>query len=116
MGQLKYKGYTGSVEFSDEDNCLFGKVQGLHGTLISYEGTTIDEIRSDFEGAINDYLASCKSRGISPAKPYSGKILLRMPSDLHGRVAAAAMSAGTTINDFINNALANEMAHKTVIG
>ena len=31
MGQLKYKGYTGSVEFSDEDNCLFGKVQGLHG-------------------------------------------------------------------------------------
>lgn len=116
MGQLKYKGYTGSVEFSDEDNCLFGKVQGLHGTLISYEGTTINEIRSDFESAIDEYLASCESRGIAPAKPYSGKLVLRMPSELHGRVAAAAMAADTTINDFINMALSNEMEHNAVIG
>ena len=29
MGFLRYKGYDGSVEFSAEDNCLFGKVQGL---------------------------------------------------------------------------------------
>ena len=56
MGTLKYKGYTGSVEYSDEDKCLFGKVQGLHGTLISYEGTTIEEITNDFQGAIDDYL------------------------------------------------------------
>lgn len=116
MGQLKYKGYTGSVEFSEEDNCLFGKVQGLHGTLISYEGTTIDEIRADFESAIDEYLASCERRGVAPAKPYSGRLVLRMPSELHGRVAAAAMSAGTTINDFINNALSKEIAHKTIIG
>lgn len=58
MGYLKYKGYTGSVDFSDEDNCLFGKVQGLNGTLISYEGMTVEEIRKDFEGAIDDYLES----------------------------------------------------------
>lgn len=116
MGQLKYKGYTGSVEYSEEDNCLFGKVQGLSGTLISYEGTTIDEIRSDFEGAVDDYLASCEQRGISPAKPYSGKLVLRMPSELHGRVAAAAAAAGTTINEFINKAISNEMKHSTVAG
>ena len=45
------------------------------------------------------------------AKPYSGKLVLRMPSELHGRVAAAASAAGTTINDFINNAVSNEVAH-----
>lgn len=111
MGLLKYKGYTGSVEYSDEDKCLFGKVQGLHGTLISYEGTTIEEITEDFQGAIDDYLVSCEERGIAPAKPYSGKLVLRMPSELHGRVAAAAAAAGTTINDFINNAVSNEVAH-----
>lgn len=116
MGQLKHKGYTGSVEFSDEDNCTFGKVQGLHGTLISYEDTTINKLRSDFESAIDEYLANCESRGIAPAKPYSGKLVLRMPSELHGRVAAAAMAAGTTINDFINTALSNEMERNTVIG
>lgn len=111
MGLLKYKGYTGSVEYSDEDKCLFGKVQGLHGTLISYEGTTIEGITEDFQGAIDDYLVSCEERGIAPAKPYSGKLVLRMPSELHGRVAAAASAAGTTINDFINNAVSNEVAH-----
>lgn len=114
MGQLKYKGYTGSVEFSEEDNCLFGKVQGLHGTLISYEGSTIDEIRADFEGAVDDYLISCEERGVAPAKPYSGKLVLRMPSELHGLVASAAVSAGTTINDFINRAVSKEIAHSAM--
>lgn len=111
MGFMKYKGYTGSVEFSDEDNCLFGKVQGLHGTLISYEGMTIDEIRKDFEGAIDDYLASCHERDIKPVKPYSGRFVVRMTSDLHGRLAALADATGTTINDIINSAVKKEVEH-----
>lgn len=105
MGYMKYKGYTGSVEYSPEDGCLFGKVQGLHGTLISYEGESVEEIRQDFEGAVDDYLISCEERGIVPAKPYSGKLNLRMSSDLHAAIAMAASSAGTTINDFINRSM-----------
>lgn len=111
MGKLRYKGYTGSVEFSEEDNCLFGKVQGLRGTLISYEGLTIEEIREDFEGAVDDYIASCEARGIEPAKPCSGRLVLRMPSELHGLVAEAASVAGTTINEYINRAVSNEIGH-----
>lgn len=111
MGQLKYKGYIGSVEYSDEDQCLYGKVQGLHGTLISYEGTTVDEIKADFEGAIDDYLASCQARSVAPAKPFSGRLVLRMPSDLHERVAAMAAATGSTINDIINRAISREIEH-----
>lgn len=111
MGYLKYKGYTGSVEFSEEDNCLFGKVQGLHGTLISYEGTTIDEIREDFQDAVDVYLESCRERGIAPAKPYSGKFVVRMASDLHSRVAALAEATGSTINEIINKAVKKELDH-----
>ncbi len=106
---LKYKGYVGSVEFSPEDNCLFGKVQGLKGTLISYEGTSVDEIRKDFEDAVDAYLESCHRRGIQPAKPYSGRLVLRMSSALHSEIAAAAANAGTTINEFINSALMREV-------
>lgn len=109
MGLLKYKGYTGSVEYSNEDNCLFGKVQGLKGTLISYEGSTVEEIKKDFENAVDFYLESCRERGVEPARPYSGRLVLRMSSDLHGRIAAAASAAGTTINDFINVALSKEL-------
>ena len=109
MVQLKYKGYAGSVEYNEEDNCLFGKVLGLKKDCITYEGETISELKSDFEGAIDDYLASCKDRGVEPSKPYSGKLVLRMPSDLHGMVATAAANAGTTINEFINRAVTKEL-------
>lgn len=105
MGYMRYKGYTGSVEYSPEDDCLFGKVQGLHGTLISYEGESVEEIRKDFEGAIDDYLLSCEERAIVPVKPYSGKLNLRMSSELHAAIAQAAAAAGTTINDFINRSM-----------
>ena len=47
MDYLEYKGYKGSVEYSKDDNCLFGKVQGLSKELITYEGQTLDELRKD---------------------------------------------------------------------
>lgn len=109
MGVLKYKGYTGSVEYSDEDKCLFGKVQGLRKDCISYEGVTVTELQEDFETAVDAYLDSCSQRGIEPAKPFSGRLLLRMSSDLHGRVAEAAANMGTTINDFINTAISDKL-------
>lgn len=104
MDYLEYKGYKGSVEYRKEDNCLCGKVQGMgNRALILYEGTTIDELRKDFED------------GIEPVKPFSGKLNLRMSSDLHARVAAFAASKGITINDFINRAIANELEHECTI-
>jgi len=111
MDFLEYKGYKGSVEYSKEDNCLFGKVQGLSEDLIVYEGQTLDELRKDFEDGVDSYLEGCLADGIEPAKPYSGRLNLRMPSELHSRVAAAVMASGTTINDFINRAIRHELKH-----
>ena len=99
MDYLEYKGYKGSVEYSKEDNCLFGKVQGLSKDLIAYEGQTLDELRNDFEAGIDSYLEGC----------YSGKLNLRMSSELHSRIAAFVANTGTTINDFINRAIKNEL-------
>ena len=50
MDYLEYKGYKGSVEYSREDNCLVGKVQGMGKDLISYEGQTLDELRQGLRG------------------------------------------------------------------
>lgn len=112
MDYLEYKGYKGSVEYCKEDNCLCGKVQGMgNKALILYEGTTIDELRKDFEEWIDSYLEGCKADGIEPVKPFSGKLNLRMLSDLHARVSAFAASAGMTINDSINRAIVNELEH-----
>ncbi len=114
MDYLEYKGYKGSVEYSREDNCLVGKVQGLNRNLILYEGNTIDELREDFQNGIDSYLEACKADGIAPCRPYSGKLNLRMPSELHSRVAAYSARAGITINSFINIAIVNELKRESL--
>ena len=60
---MEYKGYIGSVEFSETDQILFGKVQGIR-SLISYEGTTVAELIDDFHGAVDDYLELCSASSI----------------------------------------------------
>ena len=115
MDYLEYKGYKGSVEYSKEDNCLFGKVQGMSKALILYEGQTLDDLRKDFEEGIDSYIEGCKADGIEPAKPYSGKLNLRMSSELHSKVAAFVASTGITINDFINKAIKNELKKVAVL-
>ena len=115
MDFLEYKGYKGSVEYSKVDNCLFGKVQGLSKDLIAYEGQTLDELRKDFEDGVDSYLEACKADGVEPAKPYSGRLNLRMSSELHSRVATVVAATGTTINDFINKAIQNELKHAAVL-
>ena len=96
MGLLKYKGYSGSVEYSPEDNCLFGKVQGMRKASILYEGKSVDEVRKDFEESIDFYLENCKERNIQPEKPF-------------------ASSTGTTINEFINKAISKELEHEMAL-
>jgi len=107
MDYLEYKGYKGTVEYCKEDDCLVGKVIGMHKDLIAYEGRTLAELREDFEAAVDSYIEGCLADGIEPLKPFSGKLILRMSSDLHGRVAMAASADGTTINEFITRTLAS---------
>ena len=109
MGYLKYKGYMGSVEYSEEDKCLFGKVQGMMRDNITYEGATVEELTADFQGAVDDYLAMCEEKGIHPRKPYSGVLNVRLSPEIHSGAAMAASKAGITINAFIKNAVAKAL-------
>jgi predicted HicB family RNase H-like nuclease len=109
MGTLKYKGYTGNVEYSQEDNCLFGKVLGMNSSAISYEGKTVDELKADFEAGIDLYLESCLERGIQPQKPYTGVLNIRIPSDIHSQIALRAQQTGRSINAIIKDAIENQL-------
>lgn len=115
MDFLEYKGYKGSVEYSKEDNCLCGKVQGMNKALILYEGQTLEELKKDFEEGIDNYINGCIADGKEPDKPYSGRLNLRMTSELHSRVAYYASVTGTTINEFINKAIMDELNHLAVV-
>ena len=64
---MDYKGYIGSMEFSEEDNVFYGKVQGIR-SLISYEGTNVNELAGDFHNAVDEYLESCRQDGTKPER------------------------------------------------
>lgn len=108
MGALKYKGYSGTVEFSEEDNCLFGKVIGMNKNIITYEGNTVEELKADFKAGIDLYLESCVERSIKPQKPYSGSLNIRIPSEIHSQLALKAQMSGRSINAIINDLLKNQ--------
>ena len=111
MNVLKYKNYIGSVEFSDEDDCLFGKILFLpNHTLISYEGSTISELRKDFEEAVDDYIRRCEELGLAPQKSYSGSMNVRISPSMHAKVAEGAASEGISINAFIKEAIDQRLA------
>ena len=105
MGTMKYKGYSGSIKYSEEDNCFYGTVLGLRRDLIMFEGDSVVSLRKDFEESVDFYLKSCKERNKEPEMPYSGKLVLRISSTLHGEAAEKAASAGISLNEFINRAI-----------
>lgn len=110
MNTLSYKGYDGSIEYSPEDNCLFGKVLGIDKRhLISYEGSSIDELKADFEAGIDDYLETCKENGWKPAKPYSGTLNVRLTPALHAKAVERATELGISLNAFIKQTLQKAM-------
>lgn len=74
---MEYKGYVGSVEFSEEDGLFYGKVMGIRA-LISYEGTNAKELVEDFHGAVDDYLALCEAENTEPEKAYKGNFNVRV--------------------------------------
>ena len=109
MDFLEYKGYKGTVEYAQANDCLCGKVVGMGNILITYEGDTISELRSNFKANIEGYLGHCRGTNCKPKKPFSGTLNLRMPSEIHERVFLASMKMGITINDFINRAIVREL-------
>lgn len=60
---MEYKGYVGSVEFSEADGVFYGKVMGIRD-LISYEGTTAKELVEDFHTSVEDYLLYANNKMI----------------------------------------------------
>lgn len=101
---IEYKGYVGSVEFSEEDGLFFGKVMGVRA-LISYEGRNAKELISGFHGAVDDYLAMCSSEGLEPEKAYKGSFNIRITPELHRQAAIAAAARQMSLNRFVESSI-----------
>ncbi len=106
MKTMKYKGFSACIEYSDEDNCFVGHIAGIRD-IIGFHGEAVKELRTAFEEAVDDYLLTCKKAGKQPQKPYSGKLLLRIPPKVHAAIAQTAEVSGKSINQWAVDKLAH---------
>lgn len=65
---LSYKGYTAKIEFSKEDNALFGQIDDIKD-FVNFESDSAKDIEQEFHNAVDDYLAFCKEIGKEPNTP-----------------------------------------------
>ena len=103
---IEYKGYVASVEYDDSVGRLHGRVVNSGPYAIAtFEATDVEGIRDEFRRSIDEYLASCEEDGVEAMKPFSGKLNVRLGSELHHEVARAAEAEGTSINSWIIKAV-----------
>ncbi len=105
---IKYKGYYGSVEYSDEDEVFHGQVLFIND-LVTFEGESIKELKQSFQEMVNDYLETCKRLGKKPDKLFKGSFNVRVGSKLHQKTALFAETHNKSINTIIKEALEEKL-------
>ena len=107
---MKYKGYTGIVEFDEDARFFHGEVVGLKD-VITFQGQSVEELEKAMADSIDFYLDWCKERGKEPEKPFSGRFLVRTSPEIHSRAAVAAAKAGMSLNKYVEKAIEDETRH-----
>jgi predicted HicB family RNase H-like nuclease len=103
---MEYKGYVGQVTYDDEAGVFLGEVINTRDA-ITFQGTSVKELRKAFHDSIEEYLAFCQQRGEQPEKPFSGQFVTRISPELHRRISLAASLAGESLNAWVAEKLEN---------
>ena len=101
---MEYKGYFGSVHYSDEDEIFYGKAEYIR-SLISYEGTEAHTLKDAFREGVDDYLVTCESNDMEPEKPFKGSFNVRVGSEVHREAMVFAKAHGLNLNQLTKLAL-----------
>ncbi len=105
---MEYKGYVGKVEY-DEDAQIFSGMVINTRDIITFQGESVGELKKAFEDSVDDYLKWCEEDGVSPEKPYSGRLNLRLSPETHKKAAINAKKEGISLNKYIEKAIENEL-------
>lgn len=113
---MEYKGYVGSVHYSDEDEVFHGKIEFIRD-LVTYEGTDVKGLKNSFREAVEDYLAQCRKEKKKPDTPFKGTFNVRVGPELHRKAAILAISSGDrTLNSVVTEALSEHIGRLEAAG
>ena len=104
MNTMTHKGYSARVEFDAEDRIFVGHIAGIRD-IVGFHGDSVKKLETAFHKAVDDYLAACKKLEQAPERPYSGRVMLRLPPELHARASVAAQVTGQSFNQWATQAL-----------
>jgi predicted HicB family RNase H-like nuclease len=108
---LEYKDFIGSVNYTDEDECFYGKMEGIND-LITFEGASVKELKKGFKDAVEDYLELCKELNTEPYKSVKGSFNIRIEPKLHYSAIYTALKKGISLNQFVAEAIKNNVDKK----
>lgn len=111
---MKYKGYTARIDWDAEEDTFVGRVLGIKDMLV-FAGDDKISLHQEMVGVIDDYIALCAEKGKNPNKPHSGKVLLRVPSEVHAMIKIAAANAKMSLNSWLVNTINHGLAEDGVI-
>lgn len=103
---LNYKGYSGSVAYSADDEGLVGKILHIKST-IAYFGESVSEVKAMFQQAVDEYLEMCEELELEPEKPFKGSFNVRTSPELHRQLALIATQENKTLNELVTVAIEN---------
>lgn len=92
---MTYKGYAVRIEYSEEDGCFVGHLVGMR-SIVGFDGKSVTELRKHFYQVVDHYVLACEKLGDTPEKPISGRVMLRLPPNLHA--SATAQVQGISLN------------------
>jgi len=105
---LSYKGFIGSVSYSDEDGVLYGKIEGIND-LITYESTEVSDLVKQFRISVDEYIESCKQFNKPLLKSFKGSFNVRVKPDVHQKAAMLATMQGISLNQLVQKAIEKEI-------
>lgn len=104
MNVMTIDGYHAKIEYDPELDRFRGEILGLSGGADFY-GRNPKELRAEFKRSLRVFLEVCQEKGIEPRRHFSGKFNLRIPAELHEKLAIAAQAQGKSINTLAQEAI-----------
>ena len=108
---MNYKGYTATISFDDEAGLFTGQLAGIRDCIL-FQSDNATGLRQAFEEAVDDYLQCCEEIGKAPQRPFSGRMMLRVPPELHAESIECAQLAGVSLNAWVRGLLERGVAER----
>ncbi|MEW5972216.1 MAG: type II toxin-antitoxin system HicB family antitoxin [Pseudomonadota bacterium] len=109
MNTMHYKGFTARLDYDDQDKIIVGRILGIRD-IVTFHGESVPELERAFHESVDDYLAACAKLGQEPNKPASGRMMLRVPQEVHRAALMAAEASGKSLNQWAAEVLGKASA------